>query len=136
MKKKDIFVNVKNYKVKPAFKDARGEIFDLIEDTVRHIGLITFKKGAIRGRHYHKRSMQYSYIIKGKLRLTVSDITGNHKKNFTLSEGTISAIPPHIVHTYTALTDATMLDLTTLSRLDRGYEDDTIRVQETSLKKR
>jgi len=32
------------------------------------------------------------------------------------------------VHTYEALNDACMLDITTLSRNDDGYEKDTIRV--------
>ncbi len=119
---------VENYKVKPAFTDKRGKIFDLIEAPVGHTGLITFRKGAVRGNHYHKKSTQYSYVISGKLTLFVADINGAYKKKFTLGPGTVSIIPPHIIHTYTALTDATMLDLTTLARTAKGYEQDTVRV--------
>lgn len=126
MKKEKL--SVQNYKVKPAFRDARGEIFDLIEAPVGHVGLITFLKGAVRGRHYHKKSVQYSYIISGKLKLAVSDLKGVYRRSFTIGPGTVSVIQPHIIHTYTAITDAVMLDLTTLARTSKDYEKDTVRV--------
>ena len=119
---------VQNYKIKPAFSDTRGRIFDIVEEPISHVGLITFKKGAIRGNHYHKKSTQYTYILKGKIKFVVSGIKGNNKKTFILTEGMFSRIPPKIVHAYKALTPAAMLDMTTLSRGVRGYEDDTVRI--------
>jgi len=118
----------KNSVPKPAFRDARGEIFDLIEEKVGHIGLITFVRGAVRANHYHIRSVQYSYVLEGKIKLMVSHIDGTHKKEYVLGPGTLSLIPPKMVHKYTALTKAKMLDITTLSRNDNGYEKDTVRV--------
>ncbi len=114
---------------KAAFRDARGEIYDLLEEKVGHIGLITFsKKGVVRANHYHLRSTQYSYILEGKIKLTISDVNGKNKRNFTLKPGMVSAIPPRVVHTYTALTPAKILDMTTLNRKDNGYEKDTVRM--------
>src|SRR3989344_6112950 len=110
--------SVQNYKIKPAFTDARGHIFDIVEEPISHVGLITFKKGAIRGNHYHKKSVQYTYILKGK-----------RKKTFILTEGMFSRISPQIVHAYKALTSAAMLDMSTLVRGEKGYEDDTVRVK-------
>jgi len=117
-----------NYKIKPAFTDKRGDINDILEEQVGHVGLITFKKGAIRGNHYHKKSTQYTYILKGKIKFVTSDINGKHRKEFILEEGTFSRIPPQVVHAYKALTSAAMLDMTTLNRKDNGYEKDTVRV--------
>jgi len=119
---------VKNYKIKPAFTDARGAISDLVEEPISHVGLITFKKGAVRGNHYHKKSTQYTYVLKGKIKFVVSDVHGKHKKSFILTEGMVSHIPPKIIHAYKALTPAAFLDMTTLSRGTKGYEDDTVRV--------
>ena len=124
MKKK----RVTNVVPKPAFTDKRGKIFDLIEESVGHIGMITFTKGAVRAKHYHLRSTQYSYILEGKIKLTVSDTKGKHKRSYILKPGTLSTIPPRVVHTYTALTPARILDMTTLNRRARGYEQDTRRV--------
>lgn len=119
---------VKNVVLKPVFTDKRGDIFDLVEENVGHTGMVTFTRGAVRARHYHLRSTQYSYVIEGTLKLAVSDIDGKHKKEYLLKPGTLSTIPPMVVHTYTALSKARMLDLTTLSRKARGYEKDTRRV--------
>lgn len=123
--KKSLF---QNYKIKSAFSDKRGDIFDIIEEPISHVGLITFKKGAVRGNHYHKKSTQYTYILKGKIKFTASDIYGKHKKEFILEAGMLTRIPPKIIHTYKALTPAVMLDMTTMNRKDKGYEKDTVRV--------
>jgi len=117
-----------NYKIKPAFSDKRGDISDLLEEKVSHVGLITFKRGAVRGNHYHKKSTQYTYILKGKIKFVTSYTNGKNKKHFILKEGTFTRIPPKMVHAYKALTNAAMLDMTTLSRDDDGYEKDTVRV--------
>src|SRR3989338_11125239 len=122
---------VSNTISKPVFTDARGGIFDLVEDKIGHIGMVTFKKGAVRGNHYHKKSTQYSYVISGRLRLTVSNIDGSNRRTYVLKEGTVSRIPPRIIHTYQALTAAKLLDMTSLSRTDNGYEHDTVRCKKS-----
>lgn len=117
-----------NKKIVPVFSDERGNILDLIEEKVGHVGLITFKKGAVRANHYHLESVQFSYILSGTITLRTSAPDGSDVREYELTEGTLSRIPPMLVHTYTAQTDAAMLDMTTLSRNDDGYEKDTVRV--------
>jgi len=122
-------VKFENKIIKPAFKDRRGEIFDILEEgKVGHIGMVTFARGVERGHHYHLKSTQYSYVISGNLELTISDIDGKNKKVYKLKGGSFNVIPPKKVHTYKALSKSVMLDLTTLSRNNNGYEKDTIRV--------
>ncbi|MDP2676833.1 MAG: cupin domain-containing protein [bacterium] len=128
MKKKDSKVIIK--KLRPVFRDTRGDIFDIVEDEIHHIGFITFRKGAVRANHYHKRSTQYTYVIKGKIELMTKD--AKHKnakaKKIIMSEGVLAVIPPFIIHAYRALTPASIIDCTTESRNADGYEKDTIRV--------
>lgn len=119
---------VKNHIVKPVFTDARGKILDILEEPVNHIGMVTFRKDSVRGNHYHKKSIQYSYVLSGQIKLIVSNPRGKYKKEFILKPGALTVIPPQIVHTYKALTKAEMLDMTTLSRKNKGYQKDTIRV--------
>ena len=120
--------DVTNNLVVPAFSDDRGDIYDLVEDTVSHIGLITFKAGVERGKHYHLKSVQYSYILDGEIELTTSTVDGTNKVTTLLKKGMVTKIPVGVVHTYKAVTDASILDMTTMSRLEDGYEQDTVRV--------
>lgn len=117
-----------NQTVPPVFSDDRGDIFDLIEDKVGHVGMITFKKGAVRGNHYHKKSTQYSFVLDGEIKMTLTDVDGSNARETILKSGSLSKILPLTVHTYEALSDARMLDVTTLGRTDDGYEKDTIRI--------
>lgn len=119
---------VENRKVTPVFTDERGDILDLVEEKVAHVGYITFKKGAVRASHYHLQSVQFSYILSGTLTLRTSAPDGSGAQEYELTEGTLTRIPPMLVHTYMAQTDAAILDMTTLSRNDDGYEKDTVRV--------
>ena len=44
--------------IEPVHEDERGIIMDILEDeTILHIGLITSKKGCIRGNHYHNKQI-------------------------------------------------------------------------------
>lgn len=117
-------------KIKPVFEDERGEIFDILEAPVEHIGMITSKTGAQRAKHYHKKSTQYTYVLEGKIELKIKDLRedGKEIETYVMEPGDFVEIPPMIIHMYTAITDSTFLDFTTESRLDTGYEDDTIRV--------
>ena len=117
-----------NKKIVPAFKDARGMILDILEKPVSHIGLVTFKKGAIRGNHYHKKSTQYSYVLGGKIELTIKKINEKRAKKIILKEGDLTTIPPNMIHAYRAIEDSSILDLTTYRRGKAGYEKDTVRV--------
>jgi len=115
--------------IQPSFSDSRGDIYDIVEEPVSHVGMVTFTKGAVRGNHYHLKSVQYSYILDGEIEITTSAIDGSDKQVQVLKKGMHSVIPPNTIHTYKALTDASMLDMTTLNRKDDGYEKDTVRVQ-------
>ncbi len=115
-------------KPSPAFVDERGSITDILDKTISHIGLVTFTKGCFRGKHYHKSSTQYDYILSGRLKLIICKPDGSEKEEHTLEPGMATEIPAGIVHTYIAEEDSSMIDITTLSRSDSGYEDDTVRV--------
>ncbi len=117
-------------KLKPVFEDKRGKIFDLVEDPISHIGFITFKKGAMRGNHYHKQSTQYTFVLSGKIELYTKDA---RKKNARavktiMTPGYLAVIPPHIIHTYRAVTPSSMIDCTTVTRVKKSYEEDTVRI--------
>ncbi len=112
----------------PVHADERGAITDIINQEIHHIGYITFKEGAVRAKHYHKLSRQFDYIMSGEILLVVCKPDGSEREEHVLKPGDLTEIPAGVVHAYKALTHASMLDITTLSRADNGYEDDTVRV--------
>ncbi len=124
MKSKLITIKIVN----PAFTDDRGTITDVLDESVSHVGLITFTKGAVRAKHYHKQSTQYDYIVSGKIRLVVCKPDGSEREDHILETGMATEVPPGIVHMYIAEEESSMIDITTLSRNDNGYEEDTVRV--------
>ena len=117
-----------NKKIKPAFSDKRGDIIDILEIPVSHVGMVTFSKGAIRGNHYHKKSVQYSFVLDGKIEFTLIKLGEEKSKKIILTKGDLTTIPPGFIHTYRALANSSMLDLTTYPRGKKGYEADTVRV--------
>ncbi len=115
--------------LKPVFTDYRGRIFNIIENRVGHIGIVTFsRKGLERGNHYHKKSIEYVYVLEGRIKLIVSDVKGKNRREFILKEGTFVIIPSKIIHIYVSLTEARILDAKTISYKRGGYEKDTVKI--------
>jgi len=122
---------MKNIKLKANYKDQRGNIIDMIEkENINAVTLVTFKKGAIRGNHYHKKTTQYNYILKGKIRFVTQ--TGNSKiKSQTLKEGSLTVIGPMEKHALQGMENAELLVFTKGPRGGKEYESDTYRLDKT-----
>ena len=115
-------------KIKIVFSDTRGEITDLLNKEISHVGLITTTKNSTRGNHYHKKSIQYSYIYSGKFEVLVANCENiDAVEKIILNSGELITIQPGIVHTFTAIEDAVMIDMISISRSDKKYEDDVIK---------
>ena len=54
--------------IKKNFEDNRGIITDIIvKERIDYVTIITNKKGAVRGNHYHKETIQYLYVLEGSI---------------------------------------------------------------------
>lgn len=124
---------LKKIKIKSAFTDKRGHIFDIWTEAVHHIGIVTFVKGAIRGRHYHKLSSQNNYLLKGKLKLVVKSlkIKNSVPQTIIIQEGEMVIVPPNWYHAFTALVPSRLLFSTSGSRKhgSKDYEKDNYRIE-------
>ena len=118
-------------RVEPVFRDERGTIADILEGEVRHTGIIWTKKGAFRGGHYHRKSIQYTYILKGRMEMKTKNLAKDKSrvKTTMIEKGDLITIPPMFAHSFVALEETTFLDMTTESRADGGYENDTFRLK-------
>ncbi|RKT59644.1 cupin domain [Azonexus fungiphilus] len=117
-------------KIQPAHIDARGSITDLIaDDDINAVTLITFAKGAVRANHYHERTVQWNYVIKGEI-LLATQLPGGDKVERVLTAGDFAVTREQERHALKGLTDAEVLILTKGPRAGSQYENDTFRLSE------
>lgn len=116
-------------RVKPAFRDRRGVITDILTHThVDAITLITCKKGSVRGNHFHKKTVQWTYVVSGRMKyLTRPD--GGKARARTLSAGDLVESPAGENHAFQALTDSVILSLSSGPRRGLDYENDVFRLE-------
>lgn len=116
-------------KPQPAFSDARGEIVDLLEnESINAVTLVTFRKGAVRGNHYHKQTTQWNYLMSGGIRL-VSQMPGGPPRESVMAPGDLIATGPGEHHALQALEDSTLMVFTRGPRGGKEYESDTYRLE-------
>lgn len=120
--------------IKPEFKDERGFISRLVNDDsfrFRAVLLITGKPGAVRGNHYHKTDSHYVYCLSGKFKYSEKDMGNpNSKKEFVILEpGDLVLSHPMFAHSMEFLEDSVFLAITTESREQNKYEQDTVRLK-------
>ena len=115
-------------KLKVAHQDKRGKIIDILEnEKINAITLITIKKGAVRGNHYHKKTYQWNYIVSGKMQLVT--LKNKKKKTITLSPGDIAVTKPGEAHALIGKTSCKCLVFTKGPRGGKEYETDTFRLK-------
>jgi len=114
--------------LKPAFHDNRGQITDIIQHTsFDSVTVITCVKGAIRGNHFHKESMQYAYVLSGAIRALTQPPNGK-VETADLTAGDLLESPPFERHALQALEDSVLIIITRGPRGGKNYEGDTFRV--------
>jgi oxalate decarboxylase/phosphoglucose isomerase-like protein (cupin superfamily) len=115
---------------KCVFKDERGKIVDILEkEVIEYVTLISSKKGAVRGNHYHKESVQYTFVLKGSLKL-LTQMPREEVKIMIIKSGDLVLTPPMEKHTLIALVDSEFLVFTRGPRGGKNYEKDTYRLTE------
>ncbi len=121
---------MKIIKTKINFKDERGEIRDiLIHASVNSITYLTCTKGAVRGNHYHKKTLQRLYILSGSLEMfTRKGLTAKIIKKI-VHTGDLIAHEKNECHAFKALEFSEILQLGLGKRAGEDYEKDTYKLK-------
>ena len=118
---------MKKIKTKINHKDKRGLIIDLLDKkNINAITYITQKKGKVRGNHFHKKTIQWNYLIKGKIKLVTKK--NNIIKEKILSKGDLVETSSNESHAIKAIKDSEYLVFTQGPRGGKEYESDTFRL--------
>jgi quercetin dioxygenase-like cupin family protein len=120
---------MKNIFNKKYFTDNRGFIVDILYNTkINHVALIKSKKKTIRGNHFHKKTIQYTYVFDGKLYYFKKK--GNNYKKKILKKGDLIKTKPLEIHAFKFLAKKnTILVFSSGLRGGKDYEKDTFRVE-------
>ena len=117
-------------------KDKRGVIEDLYVGKDFSVTRITFKKGAVRGNHYHKKTTQIDILKSGKLKSFAKGemfkLWGNDVGYFetnVLNHKQAILHKPGMGHAYKALKDSEMISICIGKRIGKNYSKDTYKLK-------
>ena len=119
------------HKIKIAHQDERGTISDILQQVdVDCVTLITITKGSIRGNHYHKDSIQYSYVLSGEV-VAYTQMPNKKVEKSILKSGDMLESPIMERHSLHGVGDNSVLLILTKGPRGGGqYEEDTFRVSQ------
>ena len=119
---------MKIVKPKTAFKDRRGAIVDILDGVpVECVTILSTKRGAVRGNHYHRRTTQYAYVLEGKFKLYTQH-PGQRVRTRVVRRGELVVTPPHERHAFVALENSVLIACAHGPRSGQSYETDTYRL--------
>lgn len=84
--------------------DKRRLLTQLLTEPIQQVNHYAAKKGAVLGNHFHKKTVEFFYIIKGTL--LYNNLT-------TLTKGQLFVVDPGEVHWLKCLTDVKMFTFLT-----------------------
>ena len=115
-------------KITANYLDERGSITDII-DSLNFNGatIIESKLGCVRGNHYHKKTIQYVYVISGKMKSTAKKIN-EAVEVAIVGPGDLISHEAYEAHNFEALENTTFLVLSSGLRSGKDYELDTYRL--------
>lgn len=118
-------------RLKIAHSDHRGSIRDILDNVpLNSIAILTSKKGVVRGNHYHKKTVQWTYLLKGRVRYVSQPVAKKGpKRSSVMLPGDLAVSPPGEAHTVVALADSEFLAISRGPRHGENYEADTYRLE-------
>lgn len=120
----------KRQKRKVDFKDKRGTIMDIfVKEPYEHCVIIYSNKGAVRGSHFHKKSLQADFMLSGKM-MAFSRKKGSKKiQKFVISANDVTYWDKGEAHEFIALEKCAFLSFVNGPRGGNKYESDTYRLK-------
>jgi quercetin dioxygenase-like cupin family protein len=127
---------MKLYKFKINFKDHRGIISDILQKNINSITYITIKKGKIRANHFHKKTIQWNYVLQGRVNLFYKKSNKSETtKKILLKKKDLVVCNNFEPHAFKAVTDCEIMVFTKGPRQGKEYENDTFRLKVPLVKK-
>ena len=116
-------------KIKCIQEDERGSITDIVGQVdFNGATIIRSKAGSVRGNHFHKKTIQYVYVLSGKMKCLAQK--PQQKVMMAIVEpGDLVSHDLFEAHSFEALEDTLFLVLSSGLRTGKDYEKDTYRLE-------
>jgi len=108
------------------YEDARGVIQDIL-GPVDAVTRISTRQGCVRGNHIHHQTVQWTFVLSGKL-LIKTQAPGGPPQIHIYLPGEMACEQPGIAHAWRALEDTEVLVFTRGPRSGENYASDTERL--------
>ena len=116
-------------RLKVNFKDKRGSISDIFyNNNIEHVAIIKSKPNVLRGNHFHKKTIQWNYLLSGKI-IIYAKKKGQGIKKKILNKGDLVVTLKNESHAIKALKNSEFLVFTQGPRGGKEYETDTFRLK-------
>lgn len=124
-------------KVKP-FEDIRGKLLKIVaksrsvtEENIEEIYVLYSKIGAIRGNHYHKKTVEYFSVLSGTARVAIKDMKNGEKDEIILSaeDNSIIRIPEYSAHAFENIDNEPLIIIAISSREYNESDTDTYLIE-------
>ena len=121
---------MKLIKFKPDFEDNRGSITDLFNDKIiRHVSHVkTNDISSVRGNHYHKKTTQAIYVVKGSFKYWFKQLDEKKSKCINVNYGEMVLTLPNEIHALTFEEESEFIEFSWGLNDRKDYEIDTFRV--------
>ena len=114
---------------RPPFLDERGEIRNLIDAPFTSAAVITSRRGAVRGDHYHTTDYHYSWLQSGEMVYSHRPVGDTAPpRRWVITPGQLFYTPPMYEHAMHFTKDSVLLVFAKNNREMAHYEADTVRV--------
>lgn len=111
------------------FKDARGEINNLLLNQITSVARITSKKGTVRANHYHLTDWHYAFLEVGRILYFEREVGSEVVPDPVVIEpGVMFFTPPNVEHAMVFTEDSVFFTFAKNVRSHENHEQDLVRV--------
>lgn len=90
---------------------------------MKHVSVITCRKGAVRGNHFHKAETQYLYVLSGTFRSVTKDVNTEEYHAAIVKPGHLITTPAFVAHKLVALSNGVLVQISTAPRIAMEHTD-------------
>ena len=119
---------MKIIKLKKNFKDKRGYISDIFyKKNIKHVSFISSNKGSVRGNNYFKKNHQFILNLGGSFEYCYIKKNEKKLKKILIKKYQIIETPPYEVHAINFLKTNELIELSTLSLIQKLKSKDSVK---------
>ncbi len=115
------------------FEDARGSLKKILMQSrleagnIEEVYLIYTGKGAVRGNHYHKITLEYFAVVSGRATIALQNLATEtvHKLELLAADNKIIKVPPGVAHAFKNEVEEPLIILAVSTREYDKLDSDT-----------